>query len=377
MQQRLYRVRDRKIGKMPRGREHFNPKELLKRLHGRKGEKVVILDSNNLDDGWEEKIMKTNPNSAYKWDNFSEEMKEYEDSEGNDDENSGQDEKQDVSIDEGISETEEVTVEDLGPEEDTEKTDNNENKKETSKENKKLPKRVLAYSTEELLKLFELAERSSVDGTFKSICKLWKQQFILMLKVKGTVTGKKACDSKVNSKDRNEVIKENEGNNDISSWNNHDDSNILDITKDGNDPYSERQVGVSKKRQEREVNRESRWWIKEKCKSCGKGFRPNSKVNKCHACDRYTHIKKPCTTSNKDGTNFYCVKCKEVEKDAATYEETLDSRNFQCQLCKFSFNHKRNLIRHMKQQHANPIGTTQKEFDMEEEKDEPIVETIL
>ena len=153
--------------------------------------------------------------------------------------------------------------------------------------------------------------------------------------------------------------------------------NILDITKDGNDPYSERQVGVSKKRQEREVNRESRWWIKEKCKSCGKGFRPNSKVNKCHACDRYTHIKKPCTTSNKDGTNFYCVKCKEVEKDAATYEETLDSRNFQCQLCKFSFNHKRNLIRHMKQQHANPIGTTQKEFDMEEEKDEPIVETIL
>ena len=188
MQQRLYRVRDRKIGKMPRGREHFNPKELLKRLHGRKGEKVVILDSNNLDDGWEEKIMKTNPNSAYKWDNFSEEMKEYEDSEGNDDENSGQDEKQDVSIDEGISETEEVTVEDLGPEEDTEKTDTNENKKETSKENKKLPERVLAYSTEELLKLFELAERSSVDGTFKSICKLWKQQFIWMLKVKGTVT---------------------------------------------------------------------------------------------------------------------------------------------------------------------------------------------
>jgi hypothetical protein len=167
--------------------------------------------------------------------------------------------------------------------------------------------------------------------------------------VSSTMSGKKACDSKVNSKDRNEVIKENEGNNDISSWNNHDDSNILDITKDGNDPYSERQVGVSKKRQEREVNRESRWWIKEKCKSCGKGFRPNSKVNKCHACDRYTHIKKPCTTSNKDGTNFYCVKCKEVEKDAATYEETLDSRNFQCQLCKFSFNHKRNLIRHMKQ----------------------------
>ena len=100
-------------------------------------------------------------------------------------------------------------------------------------------------------------------------------------------------------------------------------------------------------------------------------------MNKCHACDRYTHIKKPCTTSNKDGANFYSVKYKEVEKDAATYEETLDSRNFQCQLCKFSFNHKRNLIRHMKQQHANLIGTTQKEFDMEEEKDEPIVETIL
>ena len=50
-----------------------------------------------------------------------------------------------------------------------------------------LPKRVLAFSSEKLLKLFEtnLTGRSSLDGTFKSIPVLWKQLFIWMIKYEG------------------------------------------------------------------------------------------------------------------------------------------------------------------------------------------------
>ena len=49
---------------------------------------------------------------------------------------------------------------------------------------KSLPKRVLAFSSQKLLNLFSKCKRGSVDGTFKSSCKLWKQQFIFMLKYK-------------------------------------------------------------------------------------------------------------------------------------------------------------------------------------------------
>ena len=47
-----------------------------------------------------------------------------------------------------------------------------------------LPKRVLGFTTLKLLKLFAKSERGSLNGTFKSCCKLWKQQFVFMLKFK-------------------------------------------------------------------------------------------------------------------------------------------------------------------------------------------------
>ena len=79
MEQRLYRVRDHMIGKMPRGRGHFNPRQLLSKMHGNKAEKVEILDSENIEDNWEDLINKNNPESPYFWNRMSKEMKEHED----------------------------------------------------------------------------------------------------------------------------------------------------------------------------------------------------------------------------------------------------------------------------------------------------------
>ena len=48
-----------------------------------------------------------------------------------------------------------------------------------------LPKRVLAFTTQNLLEELTKNHKTSVDGTFKSSCYLWTQQFIWMIKSKG------------------------------------------------------------------------------------------------------------------------------------------------------------------------------------------------
>ena len=50
---------------------------------------------------------------------------------------------------------------------------------------KALPKRVLAFSSQKLLKQLSRGLKSSVDGTFKSSCNLWKQHLIRMVKDNG------------------------------------------------------------------------------------------------------------------------------------------------------------------------------------------------
>ena len=47
-----------------------------------------------------------------------------------------------------------------------------------------LPKRVLAFTSHKLLKQLGKNYKTSVDGTFKSSCSLWSQQFIWMVKAK-------------------------------------------------------------------------------------------------------------------------------------------------------------------------------------------------
>ena len=55
---------------------------------------------------------------------------------------------------------------------------------ETDTCNKDLPKRVIMFTSYKLLKLLSLGKKASVDGTFKCCPKLWKQQFVMMVKQK-------------------------------------------------------------------------------------------------------------------------------------------------------------------------------------------------
>ena len=70
------------------------------------------------------------------------------------------------------------------PEETTNKDSNNE-PEEPPPAGKDLPKRILAFTTRRLLQLFAKSIRGSLDGTFKSCCKLWCQQFVWMVKYNG------------------------------------------------------------------------------------------------------------------------------------------------------------------------------------------------
>ena len=71
--------------------------------------------------------------------------------------------------------------------------------------------------------------------------------------------------------DEMKVVKR-EGENDISTWNIHEDSRLPDLEGHEDDPYAGHKVGVSKRVQEERTKREGQWWRKSKCPSCKKGF---------------------------------------------------------------------------------------------------------
>ena len=154
------------MGKMPRNRDHFDPRFFLKSVFG--DHKVEVLDSNKMTEGWQEKINKPNSNSRYNWDRLNDQMREHEVSDDTDDLNGDL-----------------IDVESMGPDEHEESVESTEGPEKPPSSNKSLPKRVLAYSSRKLLNLFSNCDRGSLDGTFKSCCKLWKQQFVFMLKSNG------------------------------------------------------------------------------------------------------------------------------------------------------------------------------------------------
>ena len=163
MELRLFRVRNSIIGPNPKSRDHFDPNHFLKKIYG-EGHKVVTLDSNKLSDDWQSAINKSNPNSKYYWEKLNENMKDYEDDRDEEvNENENSDTVDDVAPDDALE---------GGPE-------------EPPSSSKNLPKRVVAYTSTQLLQLFSKCKRGSLDGTFKSCCKLWKQQFVFMLKHNG------------------------------------------------------------------------------------------------------------------------------------------------------------------------------------------------
>ena len=170
LEQKLLRVRDTIIGKMPRNRDLFDPNYFLKKVYGG-NHNIEVMDSNKLPEGWQELIHKPNSNSVYNWDKLNDDMRDHE---------APLDDVENIDGDL-------IEVESLGPDEHVEfggeETENADGGRESPPPSTKcLPKRVLAYSSKKLLKMFSKCKKGSLDGTFKSCCKLWTQQFVFMLK---------------------------------------------------------------------------------------------------------------------------------------------------------------------------------------------------
>ena len=140
----------------------------------------------------------------------------------------------------------------------------------------------------------------------------------------------------------NAPLIEKEGDMNTSSWN-HLERTLPDLNEIEVDPFDGRQVGVSKRVQEREILREAQWWKgSKKCPSCAHGFIQRSSVLKCHVCNLYTHKKKQCMTMSEHNTPT-CHKCKPMSK---THENN-GGKDFKCNVCEKEFDKKFNLQRHV------------------------------
>ena len=159
-------IRSKEHGPLPKNRNDFDPEAVVKDAVG--GRKVIIMDSNKLLD--DEFYVKLN--------DFKNDITEY-------------DEDLDQYIRDGESEHEEESF----SEEDAEKSveanrivDYSSSSNESGNDDiplestcRKNPKRIIAYSTKKLLKIFN-QRKSSGDGTFKICPALWKQLYIVMVK---------------------------------------------------------------------------------------------------------------------------------------------------------------------------------------------------
>ena len=163
----LLRVRVEIIGKTPTNRNRFDPSYFLRRLYGNEN-KVVVMDSNQLKDGWREDISQKNPESRFDWEKNLDSFREH-------------DGEMEVNVDEEIPDLTDQ-VEEGHFDEESDEMDMPNYPDVTDKD---LPKRVIAYSSERLLKLFGKNIKSSIDGTFKSACSHYTQSFVWMVKFCG------------------------------------------------------------------------------------------------------------------------------------------------------------------------------------------------
>ena len=148
LERQLLRVRAEIYGSTPRSRDEVNPIDFFEKVYGEKHD-VVVLDSNSMSDGWREALTENNPDSEFEWEKVTSEIIAINEEMNNDDD-----------IDDSSDNVEEEPMKDL-------------------------PKRVLVFTSLKLLKQLARNLKCSVDGTFKSCCSLWKQQFILMIKDRG------------------------------------------------------------------------------------------------------------------------------------------------------------------------------------------------
>ena len=134
LEKQLLRVRQEIYGPTPKSRLHFDPNIFLENIYENKNT-VTVMDSDELDGDWNSKIARKNTNSEYSWDRLTNDIRDIE--------NLYHEESDEIDT----------------PEEEDPETER-------------------AFSSLKLLKHLSRGLKSSVDGTFKSSCNLWKQHFI-------------------------------------------------------------------------------------------------------------------------------------------------------------------------------------------------------
>ena len=157
------------LGSLPTSRDDFDPTTLLGKMEG--GDKVIFMDSNkDLPKDWKTIDLKETfgvPNKNADDPAFNGVAAASSDDGGTTDDAATTDEEN------VVEEEDDDAYQDLG-----ESTINLENIVN--------PPRVLVFTTVMLLGLLAICKFGSVDGTFKSMTKNWKQLFVFMVDYKGT-----------------------------------------------------------------------------------------------------------------------------------------------------------------------------------------------
>lgn len=161
----LNSYRNKILGNVPKHRDEFDPDTLLSRMDG--GEKILVMDSQkDLPDNWRHLDLK----KKYGIDEGYVDNQPETQSSGLSDDQPDSDEEPRVVASDSDSGTEHVD-EDCDPIRD---------------DVGKAPKRVMLFTTIMMLGLLTKCRWGSVDGTFKSSSKQWKQLFIMLCNYEGT-----------------------------------------------------------------------------------------------------------------------------------------------------------------------------------------------
>ena len=149
---------------------------------------------------------------------------------------------------------------------------------------------------------------------------------------------------------RASLIFDNGANHDVSTW--VPDLELEEsVLEQGENPYSQRKIGQTKRRQEEDERVVRIPWLGKKCPSCDHGFNRTSKLVQCHSCDSYTHKRTSCLSSGSENSIFHCKKCK-------TTTETIPPKKthvgpLQCKFCTYLTSSKFNLDRHEARKHKD------------------------
>jgi hypothetical protein len=162
-----------------------------------------------------------------------------------------------------------------------------------------------------------------------------------------------------------------EGDSNTSSWNKCDSLLPEDIVETEENPFSRRQVGVSKRVQEERQKKADQYWTGgKKCPGCGDGFVKKSKVVTCKECSWFAHKRSTCMTMGEDNT-VICGNCKPIQSKTKN-TKTISEENFKCPVCQQMFGSKFNMKRHIIRKHDGNTDPVEEGEAVENSNEESI-----